>query len=167
MTIPIEIEEEGPLDYLLTILAAAQGSIGSAEYRHVFIKRVDVVEDVTCDGEYSCALSTSTIYHRFGLLSASHSLVKAFEDEIRSSNDWIQIEEAQPGAVGILEGKKHHDGSVKNRHTFICIGHGLAVHNGLSNGVWSPESCAIEDFKHHTGEQRLVEVYYIHKSLIG
>ena len=61
MNIPIESEEGGSLDYLRTILAAALGSVGSAEYRHVFIKRGDEVEDVTYDGEYSCAISTTAL----------------------------------------------------------------------------------------------------------
>ncbi len=163
----IEEEEGGRLDYLQTIIAAAIGSVGSGEYRHVFIKRPDSFEDVTYDGEFSCAISTTAIFHRFGLLAATHTTVQGFEDEVRASHDnWIEIDEPMPGSIGILEGKRHLDGSVKNRHTFICVGDSMAVHNGLEDEVWSPRLCAIESFEHHTNERRCAEVYFIHRALL-
>ena len=161
----IEKEEDGRLDYLQTILAAAMGSVGSKEYQHIYIKRPDSVEDVTYGGEFSCALSTSAIFHRFGLLKATHTTVKGLEDEIRSSDDWLECDTFYPGAVGILQPKQHLDGSVKNRHTFICVDDGMAVHNGLEDGVWAPRLTAITDFKHHTGKRRDVESIYIHRIL--
>jgi hypothetical protein len=162
----IEKEEEGPLDYLQTIIAAAVGSVGSGEYRCVFIKRPDSVEDVTYDGEFSCAISTTAIFHRFGLLMATHTTVQGFQDEIVSGDEWQVSDNLFSGAVGILEGKRHLDGSVRNRHTFIYIGDGMVVHNGLEDGLWAPRLCHIADFKHHTGEQRFVEVVYMHRVLL-
>jgi hypothetical protein len=164
----IEIEEGGELDYLKTIIAAAKGSVGSKEYRNIFIFIDGKCVDVTFDGEYSCAYSTTVIFHRFGLLQATHTTVLGFEEEVQQSeNDWIRAEAPFPGAVGILEGKKHVDGSVKNRHTFICLGEGLAIHNGFQDDVgWAPVLCAIEDFQHHTGEKRHAEAYYIHRRLL-
>ncbi len=163
----IEREEEGQLDHLQTIIAAALGSVGSGEYRHVFIKRPVSVEDVTYDGEFSCAISTSAIFHRFGLLAATHTTVRGLEDEVlQSSDDWHMLDGPLLGAIGVLERKRHLDGSVKNRHTFICVGDGMAVHNGLEDGVWAPRLCAIESFAHHTGEQRRAEVYFIHRALL-
>lgn len=163
----IEREEEGELDYLQTIIAAAIGSVGSGEYRNVYIKRVDCVEDVTYDGEFACAISTTAIFHRFGLLTSTHTTVQGFEDEVRASPDsWIEIDEPRPGSIGILEGKRHLDGSVKNRHTFICVGDGMAVHNGFQDELWAPRLCEIESFTHHTDERRRAEVYFIHKALL-
>jgi hypothetical protein len=164
--LPIENEEEGPLDYLQTVLAAAYGSVGSHEYQHVFVRRENSLEDVTNSGELSCAISTTAIFHRFGLLEATHTTVKGFEEEVVASDFWVEIMQQMPGAIGILEGKRHLDGSVKNRHTFICVGDNLAVHNGLEDGEWAPRLCEIADFKHHTGENRKVETYYIHVALI-
>jgi hypothetical protein len=162
----IEIEEDGSLDYLPTILAAARGSVGSAEYRHVFIKRVDGVEDVTYDGEFSCAISTTAVFHRFGLLKATHTTVQGFQDEVDAQDEWRKSDTLFPGAIGILEGKRHLDGSVRNRHTFIYIGDGMVVHNGLEDGSWAPRLCNVSDFRHHTGKQRFVEVVYIHRALL-
>jgi hypothetical protein len=163
----IEREENGELDYGKTIIAAAYGSLGSGEYRHVYIKRPNEVEDVIYNGEYGCALSTTTIYHRFGLLSATHTTVQGFEDEVLESPDnWTQIDEPMVGCVGILEPKRQLDGTPKNRHTFICVGDGKAIHNGVEDGVWAPRLCEIESFQHHTGEQREVERYFIHRALL-
>jgi hypothetical protein len=94
--------------------------------------------------------------------------VNGFEAEVLSAiDDWCQIDEPLPGAIGILEGKRHADGSVKNRHTFICLDDNMAVHNGLGeDGQWTPQLCTIQSFKHHTGEQRLVEKYFIHRALL-
>ena len=163
----IEREEGGRLDYLQTIIAAARGSVGSAEYQRVFIYREEGTEDVTNKGEYSCALGTTAMFHRFGLLQATHTTVDGFDEEVQQSGpDWIRCDGPLPGAIGILEGKIHLDGSVKNRHTFICVGDGMAVHNGLEDGVWAPRLCNIKDFKHHTGAERKAETYYLHHLLI-
>lgn len=163
----IEREEGGRLDYPQTIIAAAKGSVGSTEYQHVFIRREAYTEDVTNGGEYSCALTTTAIFHRFGLLNAPHTTVDGFEQEVKMrSSEWVRCEGPVPGAVGILQGKIHLDGSVKNRHTFICVGDGMAVHNGLEDGVWAPRLCNIKDFKHHTGAERKAEAYYLHRILM-
>jgi hypothetical protein len=162
----IEREENGQLNLLKTILAAAHGSVESREYQRIFIQRAEGDEDVTYNGEYSCAISTTAIYHRFGPLKETHTTVQGFEDEVRASGDWLEIDEPMPGAIGILEGKRHPDGSVKNRHTFICVGDGMAVHNGLEDGVWAPRLCEISSFRHHTGEQRFPQTYFIHRALL-
>ncbi len=167
MTTQIEVEEGGQIDYVYTLLAMAENSVGTNLFQNLYIVRNDHLEDVTRDGELSCAFSTTAIYHVLGLLASTHSEVKGFEAEVTNDPDnWLQTDEPLPGAVGILEGKRHLDGTVKNRHTFICIGNGMAVHNGIEDGVWAPRYCAIADFKHHTGEMREVERYFVHRMML-
>lgn len=165
--IPIEVEEKGPLLVLKTIIARTLGSIGSKEYRSLFIDRKDGSEDVIYEGEYACAYHSSTPFHAFGLLNAVHTTVDGMEAELKSSADWIKFSYPLPGAVGILERKEHLDGHLGTRHTFICVAAEECVHNDPTPGIRSPQLERIADFTHHTGRSRQVEQYFVHKRILA
>jgi hypothetical protein len=93
--------------------------------------------------------------------------VDGFQAEVETSPDWIKIEAPVTGAIGILERKKHVDGTLGTRHTFTCISRRQAVHNDAREDVRTPQRIKIADFKHHTGEARRVEAYYIHRSVLA
>lgn len=168
MPLPLELEEGGTLKLATNIVARAIGRVGSLEYRYLHILMPEgEVEDVIRRGEFACAYETTCALHNIGLLSAVHTTVDGFQAEVEASPDWIKIDSPLTGAIGILERKKHVDGTLGTRHTFTCISRRQAVHNDAREDVRAPQRINIADFTHHTGEDRLVEVYYIHKRVLA
>lgn len=160
----IEQEENGPLVYKKTIVRRALNSVGSNEYRELYIDRGNgEEEEVIYDGDLACAYQTSTPFHAFGLLRSVHTTVSGLDAEMLGSDKWLPIDGPQPGAIGILERKQGNDG-LEHRHSFICIDEEYAVHNDAS--VKTPQLIRIDDFRHHDGRRRSVEAYYIHVKLV-
>jgi hypothetical protein len=164
MPLPLEIEEGGTLKLATNIAARAIGRVGSLEYQYLHILMPDgEIDDVIRRGEFACAYETTCALHNLGLLSAVHTTVDGFQAEVETSPDWIKIDVPITGAIGILERKKHVDGTLGTRHTFTCISRRQAVHNDAREEVRTPQRINIADFMHHTGEARRVEACYIHK----
>lgn len=164
----IEKEEGGKILLCKTIVHRAIGRIGSTEYRELYIARENgKEEEVIYGGEYACAYETTAAFHNLGLLRATHTTVDGFEAEVSTSPDWAVITHPRPGAIGILERKVQLDGSLGTRHTFTCLDwEGNAVHNEAQEDVRAPQQVRITNFKHHSGEQRAVQIYYIHYKLL-
>lgn len=160
----IEIEEDGNVSYALAVVTRALGRVGSQEYQSLpIIRGAGEIEDVIKQGEYACAYETTCALHNLGLLAAVHTTVDGFEAEVQDSADWLKLARPMTGAIGILEPKRHLDGRLGTRHTFTCISHSEAVHNDADPSVRVPQRIEIADFRHHTGEQRLVQAYYVHR----
>jgi hypothetical protein len=159
--LPLETEENGRLSVGKTLVARALGSIGSAEYRHLYIMRPpDEDEDVIYDGDLACAYYASTPYHSFGMLKALHTTVSGIEEELLlKEGPWIKIPEAIPGAIVFWETKIGNDGK-QHRHVGICVSETEAVHHDAVTK--SPKLDRIDDLRHHSGELRLVEAIYAH-----
>jgi hypothetical protein len=166
--LPIEEQENGPILLGPTVVARALGRVGSREYQSLFIQRDNELgsEDVINHGEFACAYETTAALHNLGLLKATHTTVDGFEAEVTTSSDWIEINLPRAGAIGILEPKMHLDGTLGTRHTFTCITPAEAVHNEAAESIRVPQRVRIDSFRHHTGEQRAVERYFIHRLVL-
>lgn len=154
----ILVEEGYPVALLETYLAMIHGSVGSNQYRKLFIdKNEEGLLDVIDDGDLACAYFVSAILTLFKLLSDGvHSYVTNTIVDMEKTG-WYQTDTPKKGSV-IIWGEKLCTDGLLHRHIGFYIGDERAVSTLLS--VRSPA------IHHYTYENtRKIEAIYFHERL--
>lgn len=156
-------EEEGsPLALLDTYLAMVSGSVGSCQYRSLYVNKNGDNFDVINDGDLACAFYVSSILHTMNLIkNGVHTTVQFVESDMTDSG-WQKVEEPRAGAVVVWENKNGDDGAT-HKHIGICLDEKFCV--STSPKERSPIKHEIYGLVHHNGQKRNVDSSYFHPTL--
>lgn len=157
-------EENQPLAVLDTYLAMVVGSIGSNQYRNLYVgnKKTNNHEDVIQDGDLACAYYVSSLLYLMNLINKGvHSTVPVTESDMVDSG-WKKIDSPRAGAVVVWEGKLGSDGA-EHKHIGFCLDENDCVSNSPEHRA--PKRHCIFDLSHHDGTSRGVEAFYFHPDL--
>ena len=113
-------------------LALVRNSIGSNLFRNLYAKVDGQRQDITNNGELSCAFFVSSILTILKLIKEIHLTVDSTVSDLQESG-WVVVQEPKPGCVLVWEKKKRADGK-EHPHIGIYIGNSLAVSNLLKQG---------------------------------
>jgi hypothetical protein len=157
-------EEGHPAAVLPTLLAMAEGSIGSSMFLSLYVKRPDGPYDAIQKGKFPCAFCISFLLHGLGLIKDVHTNVKETEEDLVASG-WDRIEIPITGAVIIWAAKMASDKN-PHRHIGLYLGNLEAISTDGTTG---------QPTKHHMtygftddGEvSRKIEAIYIHPALLS
>lgn len=160
----IKAEEGYPLALFKTYLAFIYGSIGSRQYRQLYVEKPNGLEDVIGNGDLGCAIVVSSTLTLCGLTRGGvHTTVKETILDLEASG-WERSEDLRQGAVIIWEPKLCDD-NICHRHIGFFVGGNKAVSNNAREGT---------PIKHHitfgfTGPNkrpvRRIEAVYFHRIL--
>jgi hypothetical protein len=120
-------EEEGRPLLFETLMASIHNSVGSNQYRNMFMERYDGVVDVLNNGDLSCAYYVSCLLVPFGLIRKSHTWVKNTVHDLHASG-WKSVDTPEPGCVLVWEERVGASG-VLHKHIGFYVGNGNAVSN--------------------------------------
>lgn len=109
-----------------TYLAMIRNSEGTNLFRHVYALVDGKHEDITDDGNRSCAVFVASILHQFGLVRAIHTGVAGLERDMRSSG-WRTIEMPEVGDVLFWEPVEQASGM--HAHCGFFLGGDEAISN--------------------------------------
>ena len=125
----ILLEESYPLALRETYLAMIRNSVGSMQYRMLFVQTPRDIVDVIGDGDLACAFFVSSILTLCGLTKGGvHTTVDATIDDLEQSG-WKEQSDLLPeGSVLVWESKLCSDNQ-RHRHIGFCVGDGMAVSN--------------------------------------
>ncbi|OIP58972.1 MAG: hypothetical protein CO143_01885 [Candidatus Moranbacteria bacterium CG_4_9_14_3_um_filter_45_14] len=163
MTMKTILKEEGyPLAFFKTYLAMILGSIGSNQYRHLYVDTVVGPRDVIENGDLACAYFVSSILTLCGLTTGGvHTTVDETICDLKSSG-WKKIHSPRLGCV-VVWGKKFRSRGLGHRHIGFYVGDDNVVSNDSVSG--SPKLHRLFE-KDDLGEFiRKVEAYYFHPRL--
>ncbi len=105
-------------NYLQTI----KNSVGTKMFRNSYALVNDKKEDITKNGELSCALYVSSILKLFNLTKEKHTTVNGTINDMLE-NGWYQTKKLTRGNVLIWEEKNHH------QHIGFYVGKHKAISN--------------------------------------
>lgn len=157
------LKEEGfPLDFFRTYLAMIVGSVGSNQYRFLYVCSPDGSKDVIGDGDLACAYFVSSIPTLFGLMNDGvHTTVDETICDLESSG-WEKIQSPRPRCI-VIWGKKFRSPPPGHRHIGFYIGDDKVVSNDFVSG--SPRRHMLLE-KDVSGQViRQVESFYYHPRL--
>ncbi|MCA9359983.1 hypothetical protein H6781_00710 [Candidatus Nomurabacteria bacterium] len=161
------IEEEGaPLVLKETFIAWVEGSVGSNQYRNVYVRKdmYRTRHDVIDDGDLACALYVSSMLHSFNLINGGiHTTVSLTEKDMVESG-WVRVPKPVSSCVVVWDEKIGDDGT-SHRHIGICLNRKMAVSNCPVSK--SPQKHGIHDLLDHEGRRRKVLTYYAHRELVN
>ncbi len=120
-------EEEGfPLDLKATYLAMILGSVGSNQYRKLFVQTPSRTLDVIEDGDLACAYFASSVLTLCGMtIGGVHTTVSATIADLKTSG-WSTVRRLKIGAVIIWRPKLCTD-NLYHKHIGFYIGKGKAI----------------------------------------
>jgi len=154
-------EEGYPLALFQTYLAMILGSVGSHQYRQLFVCTVKGIRDVMRDGDLACAYFVSSILTLCGLIAEGvHTTIDETVRDMESYG-WEKIPGPRVGSV-VVWAKICDDGHF-HRHIGFCIGDGGAVSIDVIFGV--PVFQPLIERTDSGVPCRLVESYYFHPRL--
>lgn len=113
-------------------LALVRNSIGSNLFRNLYAKVDGQRQDITNNGELSCAFFVSSILTILKLIKEIHLTVDSTVSDLQESG-WVVVQEPKPGCVLVWEKQKRADGE-EYPHIGVYIGDGLAVSNIVKQG---------------------------------
>jgi hypothetical protein len=152
------LAEEGySLSLFDTYLAQIKGSVGSNQYRKLFVTRPEGVHEVIENGDLACAYFVSAILTLCNLMrDGVHTTVTATITDLEASG-WKLSPKLKVGSVVIWKPKLCTDG-LQHRHIGFYIGGKMAVSN-----VAKLRTPAV----HHVTYQgtRQIEAIYFHHKL--
>ena len=151
------LAEEGySLSLIDTYLAQINGSVGSNQYRKLFITKPAGVQDVIDDGDLACAYFVSSILTLCNLMNGGvHTTVTATVADLDSSG-WKQSKKLEVGSVVVWKPKLCEDGLL-HRHIGFYIGNKMAVSN-----VAKLRTPAVHHVTYE-GSRQLEAIYFHHK----
>lgn len=130
----IHAEEGHPLALYETYMAFIRGSVGSRQYKKLYVRTPTGLKDVIGNGDLACALFVSSILTQCGLIKGGiHTTVDETVVDLRDSG-WEYIEVLQKGAVIIWEPKLCTD-RLCHRHIGFFMGNQRAISNEAKRGV--------------------------------
>lgn len=157
------LKEEGlPLDFFRTYLTMIVGSIGSNQYRTLYVHSPDGSKDVIGNGDLACAYFVSSILTLFGLMNDGvHTTVDETVRDLESSG-WEKIPLPRSGCI-VIWGKKFRSAPPGHRHIGFCVDDDTVVSNDFVSG--SPRQHLLLE-KDDSGQPiRPVESFYYHPQL--
>jgi hypothetical protein len=158
----IQKEEGCPVALLPTYLAMVEGSIGSNQYRKLFVCGPTGVIDVIGDGDLACALFVSSMLYLCDLaVGGIHTTVDETVKDLETSG-WYAVPEPCPGCVIVWASKLGSDGK-RHRHIGIAVDSATAVSNSAEKRV--PKMHGIRNLYVAGGEIRPIEAIYYHPIL--
>lgn len=119
-----------------TYLAMIQGSADANTYRHAYALVDGVKQDLTNDGEYSCAFFVGDMLFRFRLTKEPHLRVQGLVKDLLDCG-WIETTTPQIGDVVVYEPKFESDGR-SHLHIAFYFGEDQAFGNRTSKGTPGP-----------------------------
>lgn len=125
----LEEERGRPLALRETYLAMIRGSVGSNQYRHLFVKEQNGrLDDVIGDGDLACAYFFSSILTLCHLLKKGPhvNVTETITDMLASG--WKQTDKLEIGAA-IVWGKKLCTDGIYHRHIGFYLNRQTAVSN--------------------------------------
>lgn len=158
----VHLEEEHPVHLLETLLAMTVGSIGSKQYRCLYIDHPSGPIDVIGDGDLACAFFISSVLTLCNLIDCVHTTVdEVIKDLIESG--WVTTTKPKAGAVVIWAAKLSGSDNLMHRHIGLCINKFQAV--STNPQAKSPQLHGIWSLVDQSGKKREVVEYYIHPDL--
>lgn len=157
------LQEEGrPLALLTSYMAMIRNSVGSHQYRKLFVEDSDREVDVIGNGDLACAFFVSALLSFFNLTKGGgHTTVDMTIADLLDSGGY-EITKLCPGSIIVWARKLCTDG-VQHRHIGFFIGDDQAISNDAKKR--SPQ-------RHHYtyGERfghpvRKIEAIYFHPLL--
>lgn len=157
------LKEEGqPLNLLQTYLSMILGSVGSNQYRQLFVGTGSEIKDVIGNGDLGCAYFVSSILTLCGLTTEGvHTTVDETVRDLEASG-WEPVHKPKVGSVVIWTKKMCSDGN-EHRHIGFYIGGDDTISNNATLGV-----PLIQPLMERDGSgrpKRLIETYYFHPRL--
>lgn len=117
-----------------TLLAMVKNSVGTHQYRNVFIQRPDgTVEDATQDGVLSCAVFVSGVLATLGLIDRGHATVVSTVANLEKAG-WQRVELGNilmAGDVLVWE-EQYSESDTSHKHIGFYIGDNRAISNSES-----------------------------------
>lgn len=113
-----------------SMVVAVLNSVGSKQYRNLFVEENGVARDALEDGNLSCGAHVSGILAAFGLIDEGHATVESTLRHMLKAG-WQEVaagEEMQLLDVILWEPAVDADGSI-NKHIGFYVGSGKAVSN--------------------------------------
>lgn len=130
----ILLEEGYPLEFRETYLAMIKNSVGSKQYRELYVMTPKRPVDVIGNGDLACAFFTSSVLAIMGLLKGGvHTTVDETINDLEKS-DWRRAEDPEEGAVLVWEAKLCSDHR-QHKHIGFCVGPNLAISNDSESGT--------------------------------
>lgn len=159
----IQLEEKHPLALFPTYWAMIHNSIGSGQYRNLFVRTPEGDVDVIGDGDLACAFYESSILALCGLIRGGvHTTVVETVQDLECSG-WQKIRELRVGCV-IVWGEKPCSDGKRHRHIGFYIGDDCAVSNLAHTGCPTRHSIDM-CFDVRPQPPRLIEALYFHPRL--
>jgi hypothetical protein len=143
---PDQHKKVSPL-LLDTYLAVIKNSSGSNLFRNLYAKVGDERQDITQNGELSCAFFVSSILVILKLIKEVHATVSGTVRDLKEFG-WVEIEEPKIGAILVWEEKDFGNNRL-HKHIGFYVGEGRAVSNDYKIGTpqehkWNSEERKVE-----------------------
>lgn len=115
-----------------TYLAVIKNSIGSKIFRNLYAKVDGKKEDITRNGELSCAFYTSSILALAKQIKEVHATVNSTVKDLQKSG-WKIIKKPKVGSVLVWEKADFGNNSI-HKHIGFYIGKSKAISNSYKRG---------------------------------
>ncbi len=113
-----------------SLIAQVLNSVGSKQYRNLFIEENGVKRDALEDGNLSCGCHVSVILAGFGLIDEGHATTDATVKKMLQFG-WTEVSDGEEMQAGdIIQWAPAIDGAGSiNKHIGFYVGNGEAVSN--------------------------------------
>lgn len=91
-------DQQFRLEVFENYLSLIRGIAGCNMFRHLYVSGSEGKNDITENGNLSCAYVVSSVLRIVGWISRPHATVKSTLRDM-SENGWRQVVESEPGAV--------------------------------------------------------------------
>lgn len=140
-----------------TYIKMIENAVGTRLFNSLIVKEQDTVRDLLNDGEYSCAVFTSSVLLLNQKAARTRTTVNNLETDLLASDQFQQVSvgsAVQAGDVVLWEKVRYEDGS-ENRHIGFALSDSEAVSTNYIQKcvVRHPLLTNIEN----TGEVRKIE----------
>jgi hypothetical protein len=115
-----------------TYLAMIENSVGTNMFRTLVAEVDGAVQDITRNGEISCAFFASSLIHNIQLIKKPHATVEGTVKDLLASG-WQDINAPEPGTVLVWEAVDFGDGDM-HKHIGFYTGDEQAVSNSMQMG---------------------------------
>lgn len=136
-----------------------KNSLGSNQYKNLFVEMDGEKIDILRNGELSCAIFVSSVLHQFQLIDRPHATVAGTVSALKR-HDWYRIEEKRTGCVLVWEAKEFD--SETHKHIGFFMGSETAISNSAIKKVPVTHDWKFKGSEF--GERKIVTMYW-HDSL--
>ncbi len=113
-------------------LKVINNSVGTRLFRNFYADVGNKKQDITKDGQFSCAFFVSSILNIFNLIKESHLTVSGTVKDMKKSG-WREIKKLKRGVVIVWGARKI--GRSVNEHIGFYVGNKQAISNGYLKRV--------------------------------